>query len=362
MAIKPHPATSLRNAFKFGWAQRKPFYRHLAIQSRNGVPLERALDTYLPRLQRNRQSYVASIIATVARRFRDGKTLADALQGYIPADDLAVIRSGELGGTLSDALDLIIQSADSIQRVKNAIRRAAFAPTIYTLATFALLWVIGHYVMPDFQAVLPPSRAQGTVALLYALGDLANSLWALLPPAIVAICLVWISWAMENWTNPIRLKAERFFPFSFYRDTSGFRWLMGFTSLLGAGVPDVEILQAQARGASPWLGQRLRAFHRAMINGMSLSSALQVRAKGGQPFGFPNPGIVDDLASFDGFPDFHSHIQALARDWARDLEDTTLLWASRLGFYCEMVLFAIMGLLMVAINELSAQISQVAGA
>jgi type II secretory pathway component PulF len=354
--------SALKNTLKFGWAHRKPIYRHLAIQTKNGVPIERALDTYLPRLARNRQKYVASVISSVARRFRDGHSLADALLSYIPDDDLAVIRSGELGGSLAESLELIIASTDSTERVKNAIRQAAFAPSIYAFATFVLLWVIGRFVLPDLQNVLPAQRAQGSVALLYILGDTANSLWALVIPALIAAALLWLSWAMQNWTNPIRLTAERFFPFSFYRDTSGFRWLMSFTSLMGAGVPDVEILQAQARGASPWLGERLRAFHRAMINGASLSSALLARSKGGKSFGFPNPDIADDIGSFDGFPDFHANIQSLAKDWARDLEDKTLLLASRLGFYCEMVLFGIMALLMVAINELSTQISHVAGA
>lgn len=361
MAINAHSLSHIRNALSFGWAQRKAVYRHLAIQSKNGVPLERALDSFLPRLRRNRHNYAAAIIATVARRFRDGKPLADALMGYVPVDELAVIRSGELGGTLSEALELIIYSSDSIQRVRNAIRRAAFAPGVYTLATFALIWIIGRFVLPDLQQALPAQRAQGWIALLYVLGDIANSLWALLPPAIALACAAWGYWALPNWTHPTRVTVERFFPFSFYRDTVGFRWLMSFTSLLGAGVPDVEILQMQARGASPWLGQRLRAFHRAMINGMSLSGALLTRAKGHQAYGFPNPDIVDDIASFDGFPDFHIHIQALAREWARDLEDRTLLWATRLGFYCEMVLFAVMGLLMVAINDLSTQISHVTG-
>jgi type II secretory pathway component PulF len=361
MVVRSHFLVRVRNARSFDWAQRKSFYRHLTIQSTNGVPLERALDSFLPRLYRNGKDGAATIISTVARRFRDGASLADALNGFIPVDEQAVIRSGEAGGTLASALMLIIETTDSTGRVRSAIRSAAFSPTVYSIATAILLFIIGRYVIPDLQQVLPAQRAQGTVALLYGLGGLANSLWAMLPPVIVLGCLVWLYWALPNWTGRARLVAERFFPFSFYRDTAGFRWLMSFTSLLGAGVPDVEILEMQARESSPWLGQRLRAFHRAMINGTSLSGALLTRAKGHQPFGFPNPDIVDDIASFDGFPDFHINIQALAREWARDLEERTLLWASRMGFRCEMVLYAVMGLLMVAINDLSSQIAHVTG-
>lgn len=361
MPVRSQFLARIQNAWCFGWLQRKSLYRHLAIQSANGVPLEVALDSFLPRLYRNNKVYAAATISTVARRFRDGAPLADALKGCIPVDEQAVIRSGELGGTLADALMLIIETTDSTRRVRNAIRSAAFSPTVYSIATAVLLWIIGRYVVPDLQQVLPAQRAQGSVALLYGLGDLANSLWAMLPPVLLLAALGWLYWALPNWTTPSRVTAERFFPFSFYRDTNGFRWLMSFTSLLGAGVPDVDILEMQAHDASPWLAHRLRTFHRAMINGTSLSGALIARAKGHQPFGFPNPEIVDDIASFDGFPDFHVKIQALAREWARDLEEHTLLWASRMGFYCEMVLYAVMGWLMVAINDLSSQIAHVTG-
>ena len=351
----------IRTARGFGWKVRKSFYRHLAVQGANGVPLERALESYLPRLRRSRQNHTASVVATVARRFRDGKALADALQGYVAADEVAVIRSGELGGSLSESLELIIQTTDSIRRVQSAIRRAAFAPAIYLASTFALIWMMGRFIFPDLQLVLPMQRAQGTIAMLYTLGDIATSYWAVLPPVIALGVAAWVYWALPNWISPLRIKVERFFPFSFYRDTSGFRWLMSFTSLLGAGVPDVEILKMQIRGASPWLGQRLRACHRVMINGKSLSEALLAKAKGHPPYGFPNPDIADDIASFDGFPDFNTNIQSLAREWARDLEERTLLWASRMGFYCEMALYGVMGLLMVAINDLSSQLSHVTG-
>jgi type II secretory pathway component PulF len=354
-------SSKIRNAVGFDWAVRKALYRHLAIQSANGVPLERAIDSFLPRLYRNRKNIAAGIISTVSRRFRDGAPLADALDGYVPLDELAVIRSGEQGGTLSDSLALIIQSVDGVRRVQAAIRRAAFTPTVYSIATFVLLWIIGRYVLPDLQQALPVQRAQGTVAILYALGDIANSLWAILPPLLLLAITAWLYWAMPNWTSPKRLIAERYFPFSFYRDTTGFRWLMSFTSLLGAGVPDVEILQMQARSASPWLSQRLRTFHRAMINGTSLSGALFTRTKDRRTYGFPNPDIVDDIASFDGFPDFHINIQSLAREWAHDLEERTLLWTTQMGFSCEIALFAIMGFLMVAINDLSTQIAHVTG-
>lgn len=359
MASKALAPSRIKNSLRFGWPIRKSLYRHMAVQSANGIPLEKALEGFLPRLQRSRNSYAAGIVATVSRRFRDGQTLADALSGYVPADELAVIRSGELGGTLPDSLELIVHSSDSVVRVQNAIRQAAFAPSIYAAATFGMVWMLGRFVIPDLQQVLPAQRARGSVAMLYIVGDFANSAWALLPLLIAAFGIAWLYWAMPNWTGSARIAAERVFPFSFYRDTTGFRWLMSFTSLLGSGMPDVQILQFQARGATPWLGERLRAFHTAMINGLSFSDALLARSKGQPTYGFPNPDVVDDIASLDGFPDFQTKIQVLAREWARDLEDKTLLWASRMGFYCEMVLFAIMGLLMVAINDLSSQISSV---
>lgn len=346
----------------FNWKVREALYRHISAQQGNGIALEIVLETFRTRLQRRKKVSSDKIVADVSRRMRDGSTLANALAQWVPQDEIGVISSGELSGNLPRSLDLVVEAKRRIARVNNALKSSMISPAIYVLAVLGMLWAIGRFVTPGLQQALPKEKAQGIVYGLYAASDLANSWWALLPPAVLGCAIIWVIQSLPKWTGRYRIVAENFFPYSFYRDIQGYTWLMSFSALLRAGVADVEILKRQMAQASPWLKERLHSLWWRMENGMSLSEALLAKGKKGmQPFGFPNPDIVDDITSMHGFPDFPEKIAVLAMQWAEELETSTLARAKAFGFWMEIVMYGVMGVLMVAINSMSTQMGSVAG-
>jgi type II secretory pathway component PulF len=345
----------------FSWKVREALYRHLSAQIDNGVPLETALDTFRARLKRNKKTSSASIVGSVARRMRDGATMAEAISSWVSQDEISMIAGGELAGRLPNSLDLIIESTRRIKRVNNAIKAAVVTPIIYLVAMYGVVWAIGRYVSPALEQALPRTKASGLIYGLYVSGDLANSLWAILPIMIVASLFAAVIWSLPRWIGRNRIIAERFFPYSFYRDIRGYGWLMSFTALLRAGMPDTDILKRQWPTATPWLKERLHAIWWRMDNGASLSDALMAPGKDRPSFGFPNPDIVDDISSMAEFSDFSERIAKLAIQWADDLERTTLVRIKVSGIVMELFMYVVMGLLMVAINSMSTQIGSVPG-
>lgn len=343
----------------FSWKVRQGLYRHLAAQVSNGVAVETALDTYRSRLKRRRKVSSDKIVGDVARRMRDGKSLAAAMTKWVPADELGVIESGEVSGNLAAGLELIIDAKRRLDRVKKALKSALVTPAVYMAAVMGLLFGIGRMI-PDFQRALPRDKASGMVTGLYVAGDFATSFWMFLPLIILAGIVAAVVYSLPRWTGNNRIKAEGIFPYSFYRDMNGYTWLMGFAALLKAGQPDVEILQRQLKTASPWLRERLHSVWWRMDNGDSLGEALMAKGKNGQiPFGFPNPDIIDDIESTSGFSDFPDRIVTIASQWADDLESSTLEKARLFGLYAELFMYLLMGLLMVAINAMSTQLGSV---
>lgn len=349
----------------FAWPIREGLYRHLSAQVGNGLNVEKALDTFSERLKRRKKVSSEKIVADVARRMRDGSTLADALGRWIPQDEASIISSGELAGNLPKALDLVVEAKRRVGRVNTAIRKALTTPAIYLVMLFAMMWMLGRFVLPGFKTVLPPDRAQGLISGLYAMGDFANSWWAVVPFLVLAATVAVVVNSFTKWTGRHRVKAEQYFPYSFYRDIQGYTWLMSFAALLRAGVADVAILKrqaAEAKKASPWLYERTHALWWRMDNGASLPDALMAKGRGGMPaFGFPNEDIIDDIASMADFGDFPERIAMVAIQWADELESSTTDRASFIGVAMEFLMFALMGMLMVAINSMSAQMSNVPG-
>jgi type II secretory pathway component PulF len=341
----------------FSWEVRHQLYRHLSVQVENGVGIEESLDGFRPRLQRRKKITPDKIVGDVSRRMRDGSTLAAALGMWIPEDEAAVISSGELAGDVPTALRQLIQSKESVQRVFAAIQAALVRPVIYAVLIFAMMWMIGRHVTPGLEMALPKSRATGLVWLLYAAGDWANSWWIVtLPLSVIAVAVAVVR-SLPRWTGNSRIKAEAFFPYSFYRDVQGFMWLMAFTSLIRVGVADVVILNQQIKRANPWLKERLHALWWRMDNGASLPDALMAKGKKGLlPFGFPNPDIIDDISSMAGFKNFAEQISIVAQKWAAELEISTLEKAKKFGFIMEVIMYVVMGVLMLAINSMSTQL------
>lgn len=344
------------------WLIREKLYRHLSTQITNGVPTDIAFVSFRKRLRRAHQIKACAMIAEVEHRMQDGATMAEALKPWIPLDEYGVVGAGELSGGLPRSLDLIIESRRRMTRVYMAFNTALVNPAIYAALTFGMLWVIGKFVTPELENSLPKSKAHGMVYTLYATGDFVTSWWVLIPLLAGIVIIVAYVWSLPQWTGKYRITAERLFPYAFYRDMQGYLWLMGFAQLLCAGLPDTAILERQKNQGSPWLRERLWAYWFRMSNGANLPDALLERGKYGLPaFGFPNPDIVDDIESLAGFPDFPEKITVLAMQWAHELEEKTLMAAKSFGRAMEMLMYGLMGLLMVAINELSSQLSRVHG-
>jgi type II secretory pathway component PulF len=344
----------------FSWQVREGLYKHLSAQVSNHVTVEAALDKFVIRLARKKKSSSSKIIRDVARRMRDGQSLAQALSDWVPSDEVSIIASGERGGKLSGSLDLVVESKRRVARVNAAIKSALVMPATYAAMVFGMIWAIGRFVTPSLEQALPKDRAEGMVYALYVAGDFANSWWPLLPLTIVAFLVYIVIRSFPRWTGKSRIAAEKYFPYSFYRDMQGYTWLMGFTSLLLSGMPDVEILKREKAKASPWLKERLNAYWFRVSNGKSLSDALLAEGANGMPaFGFPNPDIVEDIESMSGFHDFSERITNIAMHWAVELESSTLAGAARFGFWMEMVMYAVMGFLMVAVNSMGNQLGSV---
>lgn len=354
--------TAAGDRMAFNWKVRESLYRHLSAQVGNGITIEIGLETFRSRLQRRKKISSDKIIANIGRKMRDGSTLANALGQWVPQDEVNVISSGELSGNLPRSLDLVIEAKRRIARVNSALKSSMVSPAIYLVAVYGMLWAIGRFVTPSLEQALPKEKAKGIVYGLYAAGDFANSWWALIPPVLFALLIYVIIKSLPIWIGKKRIAAESFFPYSFYRDINGYTWLMTFTALLRAGMADVEILKRQVNQASPWLKERLSSLWSRMENGKSLPAALLEKGKNGMPaFGFPNPDIVDDISSLAGFPDFPEKIAILATQWSEELEASTLARAKAFGFWMEIVMYLVMGILMIAINSMSTQIGTVAG-
>jgi type II secretory pathway component PulF len=350
-----HVVGAFFDRLAFGWTVRERMYRHLSIQVANDVTWVVALETFRARLLRRRSRRAAEVVADVLRAIKNGRSLAVSLGRWVPADEAMMVASGEQGGNLPAVLAAVINAKSKVVRVRRTVLAAATTPMLYLCALYGLVWAIGEFFLPVIEESIPRGRITGIGASLYVLGDFATSpLAGVIPLIFVGIGLL-ITWSLPRWTGRGRVYAEMVFPYSFARDINGYLWLLSFSTLLSAGQPDVRILGEQAKRGTPWLRERVVAIRRRMENGASLPQALYAVG-----FSFPNPDLIDDIATMAPFRDFPKRIAKIADEWADEFEWRTTRNVKAVGLVFDILMYGLIGYVLVAINSMSGQIGSAA--
>lgn len=346
---------------KFNWKIREKFYQHLSDQVGNEIPIETSLNNFRARMIRAKKVSSAGLILLITQKLKNGLSFSQSLEGLVSTEELAMIHSGELAGNLPRSLDLILEQRARTTRLKKTLIKGLSAPIFQLLVVCGVLWFIASSVIPQLESVVPMNKAKGLVYALFVLSSFVNSWWILVIPILLAAGLFTLAWSLPRWTGRTRLLAERYFPYSYYRDLTGYQWLMVFTALLQAGIADVSILQMQSKTATPYLKERLTLFYqRLRSGGMGLAQAItDPITHSGASLDFPNPDINESIIALYGFSNFPERITKLVGQWAEEMEAQTLELAKSLGFFLDLLMFAVMSLLAVAINELSSQVGNV---
>lgn len=347
-----------RNAFK-KWTVRRNLYRRLAVRVRNGASTEDVLDMEARALE-HEGNPAAYALRSASRLMRNGHTLSDSLKKWVPADEVGILATAETGNALSDSLEYFIETRRRMHRVTKAYRNAFVQPVVYLLTVYGVLWSIAKYTVPDLVSSGASAHTSGMGSMLISMSNVVNSWQGAVPVVLFLLVVFLIFKSFRSWTGRGRIAAEKRFPYSYYRDSEGFIWLSGFVSLLQVGQDEVDILNRQAKYASPWLKERLMHYRRSMVNGKSLAQALATPIGPGKPsFGFPNPDIINDIAAMGESSEFPQKIKKVLENWAEEMEEQTLEKSKVFGFALELCMYIIMGLLIVAMNSLIQQIAMV---
>jgi general secretion pathway protein F len=117
-----------------------------------GLPLDRSLATLQeladhPELKR--------IMSEVLHAVQGGKSLAEALaqHSYFPTLYVNMVRAGEMGGFLDQALQRLAEYLERGQQLRDDVRAALTYPALLTVAMGGSMMVLLIYVLPKFSAL-----------------------------------------------------------------------------------------------------------------------------------------------------------------------------------------------------------------
>jgi type IV pilus assembly protein PilC len=254
--------------------------RQLAVLLGAGLPLLQALQM-LSRSQA--QPAVQQLLAQLHADLEQGLSLAAAMRRQRPIFNeryLALVEAGELSGRLEQLLERLARHLEQTEALARQLRAALLYPAVVLAVAAAVLTLIMVTVVPAFENTFASFGAQLPWATQWVI---AGSRWLLQwgPALLLALLALGLA-ARQAWARSPQLvrrldAAVLELPLwgAMLRQAAQVRWSRTLATLLGAGLPLAEALQA-ARGASGYLAyaQATEQVRGEVLRGSSLHAAL----------------------------------------------------------------------------------------
>ncbi|WP_104127829.1 type II secretion system F family protein [Cryobacterium sp. Y57] len=221
--------------------------RQMATMTQAGLSLLRTLNILSGQTE-NKQ--LAQVLAVIRGDVETGVSLSEAFDKHdvvFPPIMINLVRAGEIGGFLEDALNSIADNFESEVKLRDTIKSALAYPVI--VLVMALLAVVGMliFIVPGFEKMfqglggdLPPATQ-----VLVVLSD--GMIWVA-PVLLIAVIVFSVWWRKNKHSLAVRRVVD---PFKLKLPVFGLlltklaiaRFSRNFATMIGAGVPILHSLK-----------------------------------------------------------------------------------------------------------------------
>ncbi len=170
------------------------FTRQLQTIIRSGIPLLTGLEAIEEQTANKR---LKAAINQVRKDIDKGQSLSDALarhKGIFPEAYIAMVRAGEVGGSLEEVLDRLSSLLDFQMRTKEMLKAAMRYPVFVVVALVGAFAVLVAFVIPRFSVMFKGMNVQLPLPtrIMLLIGDMAQryGLYVVLLAIAAAIAFV----------------------------------------------------------------------------------------------------------------------------------------------------------------------------
>jgi len=296
-----------------GSATRIGIYETLELLLSNQVLLSQALrEIYLieSRDGKKKSDVKAVVLYECMQAIDSGKGLSDALAGWVPDQEVQLIRAGERSGDLVNALKDACRIIEAKKQIMGAVLGGTLYPILLGGMVTILLYQIAHNMVPQFARILPIEQWTGPAAVLAAIAYGVTN-YGVQSLVGLFIFVIWMFWSMP-YMNKSRVRniLDKIPPWSIYRMLHGTTFLLNVAVMLRAGIRLQEILIMMSKGGSPWLKTRVLGALHGINQGQNIGVALQNAG-----YEFPDPRAVRFLRILSDKDRFEEKLSNFANRW-----------------------------------------------
>ncbi|MBF4588507.1 type II secretion system F family protein [Curtobacterium sp. VKM Ac-1395] len=261
--------------------------KDLAIMARqastmlsSGLSLLRAL-TILTDQTDNKK--LKGVLSKVRDEVEHGVSFSDAVSKYpvdFPPIMINMIRAGETGGFLDQAMDSIATNFEKEHKLRSTIKSAMTYPVVVLCMSLAAVVIMLVFIVPIFQDMFSSLGGKlplPTMMLVY----LSHAMVYVGPVLAVAIILGWFWWRANKNTDrvrafvdPLKLKLPVFGQLN--RKIVMARFSRNLSNMIGAGVPILEALSIAGQVSNNFVVEKaLNRVSESVRKGESIAAPLE---------------------------------------------------------------------------------------
>ncbi|MBF4608045.1 type II secretion system F family protein [Curtobacterium sp. VKM Ac-1393] len=246
--------TGLQTEIKIPGFEKGVGLKDLAIMSRqastmltSGLSLLRALSILADQTENKK---LKEILGKVRDDVERGVSFSDAVAKFpveFPPIMINMIRAGETGGFLDQAMDSIATNFEKEHKLRTTIKSAMTYPVVVLVMSLLAVAIMLIFIVPIFQDMFSSLGGKlplPTLMLVY----LSHAMRYIAIPLAIAIAAFWFWWRANKNTDrvrafvdPITLKLPVFGPLQ--KKIVIARFARNFSNMIGAGVPILQALR-----------------------------------------------------------------------------------------------------------------------
>lgn len=203
---------------------------------------------------------LAKILSTVTTDVESGVSLSDALNKHaesFPPIMINLIRAGEVGGFLDDALETIAKNFESEVKLRGTIKSALTYPVIVLIMSLVSVVAMLVFIVPVFQKMF--ANLGGTLPIPTLILVWLSSVMTWLAPLLIVVGIAFSIWWKANKNtervrkvvDPMKLKLPVFG--KLLKKLAIARFSRNFASMMGAGVPILQALHIVGETSGNWV-------------------------------------------------------------------------------------------------------------
>ena len=245
----------------------------------------------------------------IQQNLERGMTFSQATRGWVPNEETLLLTSGNMS-SLIVALENVGRIIVANKRIGSAVFSAIAYPLLLLILVFAIIIMVGLYLVPPLSAVAGDNMVwSGGAASLIWLSNLAGKYWKIFSIAVVVFG-VFVWWSLPRLSGRLRAFVDNLPPWNIYKIRLSVSWMMSLSAMVAAGVTIPDAMRMLADNANRYLRNILEETLHYIANGDNLGTALQNTG-----MNFPNNELIGDMTIYADMNDFDENLTQISNDY-----------------------------------------------